>query len=335
MEHLIFFADGLSVQQLVYSASGLVLQIGVGIGVIFIIRAAVETVGFLGKISTRVGNAGKGLTQKAEDRAHQSKFYQNRQMARDFKTQERKRAATEDFAEKMRDSRRWRRRAAGRYNEAGQQRAYVGGVAARQKAEREEISSADMLLEATDMQGMGVLATIAQGREAVHPISGARLSGAGNPALQRAAMKRIIQAEDSTGLETLLMSTSTDHAMLRSEISAAYPTAKKAGAHFVDSQVLGAGRAMSRTELDQAAVRGQAGLKYKALAGQDNDSTVAMERGWEAGGMGAGDPKTLSQRQYLWDMVQEVYSDPTALQDVKPRARAAMDRIYNAARPTK
>lgn len=66
MMHFTFFAD--TVTELIYSASGLVLQIGIGIGIIFIIRAAVETVSFLGKISTRVGGATKGVTDAARDR---------------------------------------------------------------------------------------------------------------------------------------------------------------------------------------------------------------------------------------------------------------------------
>jgi hypothetical protein len=65
MMHLTYFAD---ITQLIYSASGLVLQIGIGLGIIFIIKAAVETVGFLGKITSRVSGATKGVTDAARER---------------------------------------------------------------------------------------------------------------------------------------------------------------------------------------------------------------------------------------------------------------------------
>jgi hypothetical protein len=108
---------------LFYDSASIVLFIAVAGGAITLIMGSVQGVKFVGGFITGVKNASGGLKQKAQDRAQQTKFFQRRQMAKDFKTSERKRAGTEDFAERVQNSSRWRRRAAGIGNTEGQTRA--------------------------------------------------------------------------------------------------------------------------------------------------------------------------------------------------------------------
>ena len=301
---------------------GLILQIVVGFSILFIFKWAIVAKGALGKLANGVNNRTSGLVNKAKERANETKFAQTRQFARDFRKQERKRAGTEEFASRMRNDAGWRRKAAGRFNPAGQQRAYIQGIGAAQKAREEEISQANLVLQNSGVQAMPELRALAEGGSA------RGLSAAGNPALQRAAIRRMIAAQDSTTLEQMYMSQRVDRTMLANEVREQFATVKGAGAHLVDGEVLGAldnGQVVEGSMLDSRAVTALAALSPEKLAGQDGDSARAAARGYRTG---AGTPE---DRDAIRRKAEAILDNPEMLKGAKEKTIQSLHEI--AGRP--
>jgi hypothetical protein len=312
----------------------------------------------LGKLTGNLTSKTQGLTTKARERAQQSNLYQRPQMARTFRKQERSRGNVEDYAATMTNAsgtrigalraRMLQRKAAGVGNAAGQQRAYVSGLSQQEKQEHEEASQAALVLEANRINGPGALAAVAAGGVGVG-VDGRTVSGAGNRALQLAAMQKIIKAQDAEQLENLLMNqyTETDAAgntitrtgnvdqnMLYSEMTKEqnYSTSKGAGAHFVsrDLQPNPDGSPHTRAEIDNAAAVALSSLAADKLATQDGPSWDSASRGFAAG---VGDATTLAARQRLWDRAEDISNDRRAEAQLKGSARAAYQAILAAGRP--
>ncbi len=142
-----------AVQEMIYQSSGLVLDTVVGFSTLFLFKWGLMAKTALGRFASGVNNGTKGLVNKAQERAQETPFYQRRKLSRDFRKQERSRAGTEDFAQKLEDSPRWRRRAAGTFNRAGQQRAEYSAQEIRRKARREESQRAAQQMLRSGLEG--------------------------------------------------------------------------------------------------------------------------------------------------------------------------------------
>lgn len=291
----------------------------------------------LGKLTGNLTDRSKGLVNKARDRAQQSNMYQRPQMAKEFRKQERRRANVADYAERI-TAEGWRgdrlrRRAAGRGNAAGQQRAYVSGLSQQEKQEHEEASQASLVLESNGVNRPMDLAAIAGGRAAAG-INGT-VSGTGNRAMQQAAIQKIIKAQDAQAIESMFMDDSVDKQMLVNELTKEqnYGTSKGAGAHFVQM----APQTYTRPQINRQAMMSMSALKTDALASQDGpawDSAITGFNTANASTDAAERTATLTARQNLWDLVKKIEADPRAEAQLKGSARAAYDSIRATTRPT-
>lgn len=268
----------------------------------------------------------KGLTDKARQRAEATGFYQRREIARGQRKAERQRSAVESYAQAItyEGPDRWRRaraarlkQRAGGFNAEAQSRAYISGLGQVEKLESQETKDAEFLLKSRGIQIPMELAAIASG-DSSRAVRG--LSGAGNEALQRAAIRKIIAAQDAEALEDMYMSPTTNKEMLVQEVRDQYSTAKGAGAHIVKLDA----RQYSKPELQQEAVKQLATLSFEKLAGQDGPSAAGVADLLDTGyGMGTSD------RRKLIDAANEVFNDPTTLKGAKTATREALDRIRN------
>lgn len=269
----------------------------------------------LGKLVGNLENKTAGLTNKARERAQQSNLYQRPQMAREFRKQERRRANVEDYASRITDEgwrgRRLRRSAAGMGNGAGQQRAYVAGLSQLEKQEHEEANQASEIMKYYGISNPGDLAALAAGGSV--STSRGNVSGAGNRAMQQAAMRKIIGAQDAEQLENLFMNRyqdasgayvtgNVDTQMLKDEIGNGFTDAKAAGAHFVKMDA----RPYSQSEIDTLALKELGRLSATKMAAQDGASVQAAVRAF----MTSTDPSiTLDDRRKFYAKVQEIYSN--------------------------
>ena len=78
--------------------SGLLLQIVVGFAPIFLFKMAVVSKTALGRLAGKIDASTKGLSNRAKEYGESRNFYQRRQMARDARKQEQRRANVEDYA---------------------------------------------------------------------------------------------------------------------------------------------------------------------------------------------------------------------------------------------
>ncbi len=313
---------------------GVLFDVGTGAATIIIFMNVISA---KSKLMNSLRNGAKGLTQKARDRAESTNFFQRRKLADEARKVERRRSNIADYAHRITGTRRrdelLRRRAAGgmvgqvlNTNQAGQQRQRLGGVAQLEKQEHEETQQAGLLIEHSQVTGPEQLARIISGGEGVG-VGGQIISGAGNPALQRAALQKLIKTQDARELEHLFTNTygQTDKQMVVSELQKEqnYSTSKGAGAHLVQMQA----RDYTQPEVQEQAMVSMAGLKAGALASQDGP---AWESAFTAFHLGMG---TLDQRRAFWDASQRVLADPNAMSDVKGSARYSFDSLTDPAHP--
>lgn len=325
--------------------SGLLLQIVVGFAPIFLFKMAVVSKTALGRLAGKIDASTKGLTNRAKEYGESRNFYQRRQMARDARKNEQRRANVSDYAERITGdnfrSRLLRRRAAGglrgqvvgtltggrqEVNAAGQQRQYVSGLSQAEKQEHEEAQQAAFVLERNRVNTPLELAKIAAGGEATG-LTGQTVDGAGNRAMQLAAIQKIIKAQDAEAIERMFMDRDgvVDKDMLVGELTKEqnYSTSKGAGAHFVKMQP----RTYTPSEIHEEAVGALSALAAAKLATQDGPAVVSAVEGFKAG------QGTLKQRQDFWDRAHEIYSNPQTLDSVKGSARKALDDIFGAPAP--
>lgn len=317
----------------------------------------------MAKAGGAIRNGTKGFTEGAKSFGENRNFYQRRQFARDARKQEQRRANVEDYAAQITGegwrSRQLRRRAAGgivggqllNANAAGQERQRLVGMAQLEKFEHEETQQAAGLIEANRITAPGQLQALAAGGVGVGVDGRSTISAQGNRALQRAALQKIIDAQDAEQLENLFMNRverrdatgnvvgyaqgNVDQTMLVGELQKGknYSTTKGAGAHLVAMGVKSDGSAYSEAEVQKAAVVALSKLARDKLAQQDGpawDSALAGLRS------GVGDPSTLTARQKLWDVVQEIDSDGRAQALLKGSSKDAYNNILSnpGGRPT-
>lgn len=326
------------------SATGLVLEVGVGVATIFLFKLAIVSKSALGRFAQGLNSKTQGITNSAKEFGESRQFYQNRQMARDQRKQERRRANVSSYAETVSGdgwrSRALRRRAAGgiagqvigaasggrrELNQAGQERQYVSGVSQLGKLEHEEASQGATLIEHAKVTSPGQLAEIAAGRAATG-ISGQTISGANNRALQTAAIQKIINAQDAGAIESMFMDSAVDKNMLVGELQKEqnYSTSKGAGAHFVSMQPM----TYTRPQINEQAVSSMSNIAAEKLATQDGPAWASARAGYDAS------QGTLAQRQKLWDQVKEIESNDQIRNKLKPSAQEHFDQIRGTLRPT-
>ena len=314
---------------------GLIIQVVMGFAAIFLFKWAIVAKGALGRVAGNLNDRTKGLTNRAKEFGENRNYYQRRQFARDARKQEQRRANVADYANRItgtsRSSALLRRRAAGgltgqlfNTNQAGQERQRLSGVAQLEKQEHEETQQAGLLIESARVTSPGQLAQIAMGRTATG-VDGQTINGAGNRALQLAAIQKIIKAQDAGAIESLFRDPGVDKNMLVSELQKEqnYSTSKGAGAHFVQMQP----RTYQQHEIDAQAAISMSALAADKLATQDGPAWDSAARGFAAG---AG---TLNQRRALYDQVQAIYADDRARNNLKGSARKAFNDILNSTRP--
>lgn len=148
----------------------------------------------LGKLTGSLTDRTKGLTNKARERAQQSNLYQRPQMAKDFRKQERRRANVEDYAQRVTESSRWRRRAAGVGNTAGQQRALQSAQDILRKQRHEETERAAKNMAQRGFEGDADFMGIAQtetGRNYTSARTGEQIQV--SEAVRQAAINNLVQ----------------------------------------------------------------------------------------------------------------------------------------------
>lgn len=313
------------------SVAALVLQILAGFAVIFLFNGALAARAALGKLSGRLSGATKSFSNRANERARQSGFYQRRDMARNQRRQERQRSATEGYAEAITGgngsrwarlrARRLQQRAGGMLNAAGQQRAYVSGLGQVEKLESQETKDAQFVMEKSGITSPRDWARLAAG-QSVQGANGAVVDGS-NVAVQRAAMQRIIQAQDSEQLENMFMDDHVNQEMLHEEVQKNFAGVKAAGAHLVkldvkrDSQ----GRALrdtngnlltySQDEMRVQAARALADLSPEKLAGQDSRTLESAMMAMHSGMQLDADPiRDAAIKAKLQAVAQSVIDEP-------------------------
>lgn len=314
----------MDLKRFLVSLVGTLLELGVAILTVVIFKSIL-----LAKSSLLRNAEGKlkGLTAKAKERAEASGFYQRREMGRSQRKAERQRKAVEGYAQaityegpsKWRQARAARlRQRAGGWNPEARQRAFVSGLGQIEKLESQETKDAEFVLKARGVQGPGNWAIIAQGGT----VNG--VVGKGNEALQRAAIRNILKAQDGGALDTLVQSSSPDldRKMLVQEMQDHYQDTKAAGAHFVQMTSI-PDTGFSANEVRNMAVQGLSGLAAVKLAAQDGPSAKRAVEGFAL-----ADPSTLDERRKMWDTLKQIYSDPQALGLVKKSARDEFDKMF-------
>lgn len=313
----------------------------------------------MAKAGGAIRNGTKGFTEGAKSFGENRNFYQRRQFARDARKQEQRRANVEDYATQISGtgwrSRQLRRRAAGGIiggqllngNQAGQERQRLSGSGQLEKFEHEETQQAAGLIEANGITNPGQLQAIAAGGTG-RGIKG-DLNGAGNRALQRAALQKIIDAQDAEQLENLVMNRTNverdrngnitsstagnvDLAMLMSELQKGknYSTTKGAGAHLVAPIPQDAdGRFIpySQDDLQVQALRSMSSLAASKLATQD---VASWQSAYAAYNRGAG---SVQERQKFWDQVQLIGASNETRNLVKNNASDIFETIHGSTRP--
>lgn len=314
----------------------------------------------MAKAGGAIRNGTKGFTEGAKSFGENRNFYQRRQFARDARKQEQRRANVEDYATQISGSgwrsRQLRRRAAGGIiggqllngNQAGQERQRLSGSGQLEKFEQEETQQASGLIEANGITAPAQLQAIAAGGTG-RGIKG-DLNGAGNRALQRAALQKIIDAQDAEQLENLFMNRTNvqrnettgeitsstagnvDLAMLMSELQKGknYSTTKGAGAHLVSlnpRDPSGNFVPFSQTQVQDKALDSMANLAASKLATQD---VASWQSAFAAYNRGAG---SIEQRRKFWDQVQLIGASNETRNLVKNNASDIFETIHGSTRP--
>ncbi len=313
-----------------FNTIGVFMDVGIGV---ITVTTLMNIISAKSKMMNNLRNGAQGLTQRARDRAQATGFYQRREIARNQRKGERQRSGVESYAgaitygEKPGETSIWRRaraarlrqRAGGRSAEA-QNRAYVSGLGQVEKLESQETRDAEFVLKSSGITGPANWATIAEGGT----VNG--ITGAGNPALQRAAIRKIIAAQDGGGLDRLVQSNSEhlDRSMLVQEMQDHYQDTKAAGAHFVGMTSI-PDTGFDLPTVQNAAVTGLAGLAHTKLATQDDMSAKRAVEGFTLAAR-----TTLADRQKLWDSIERIYGNPETLSLVKDKTRVEFDKIFTA-----
>lgn len=339
------------------ATSGLLLQAAAGFSAIFFFKLAMVSKSALGRFAGKLDSSTRGLTNKAKDFGENRNFYQRREMARNSRKQEQRRANVEDYAA-LASSDTWRgrqlrRRAAGgvfNRNQAGQERQRLNAVAQLEKLEHEETQQATGLIESTRITSPSQLQALAAGGVGTG-IDGRSISAQGNKALQRAALQKIIDAQDAEQLENLFMNRvevhdaagnltgysagNVDQAMLVSELQKGrnYSTTKGAGAHLVSLNGKAGGVPYTETEIHDAAAKAMSKLAVDKLAQQDGPSWQSAFKSFNEG---AASGASLNERQALHDLVTAISKDKRAEAMIKGSAKQAYRDILNfpGGRPT-
>jgi hypothetical protein len=343
-----------------------IIAVGGNIFVAFVVIKmstwAIFAKGWIGKAAGVLNAKTGGLTNKAKEFGENRDYYQRRQMARDARNQEKRRAHVEDYAALASSDtwrgRRLRQRAAGglkgqlfNSNQAGQERQRLAAMGQLEKFEHEETAQAAGLIEANRVTAPGELQSLAAGGIA-KGVDGREISARGNHALQRAAIQKIIDAQDAEQLENLFMNRTAqrdvdgnimrdangnvagyvtgnvDQGMLVGELQKGknYSTTKGAGAHLVSMGVKPGGIAYSQTEIQDRAVKAMSKLASDKLAQQDGP---AWQSAYESMRKGAASGASLEERQAMWDLVNAIKSDKRAEAMIKGSAKEAFEGIHS------
>ena len=346
------------------NVAGMLVEVGIGVTTIFLFKMAVVSKSALGRFAGKLDAGTRGITNKAKEYGESRNFYQRRQLARDARKQEQRRANVADYATQITGddwrSRQLRRRAAGglagqllNTNQAGQERQRLNSVGQLERFEHEETQQAAGLIESNRITNPGQLQALAAGGVG-RGVDGRTISAQGNQALQRAALQKLIDAQDAEQLENLFMNRTNvvkdpagnvvsfdqgnvDQAMLIGELQKGknYSTTKGAGAHLVSMH--GKRDAnnnfvpYTQTEVQDAAASAMSKLASDKLAQQDGPSWQSAHASFSRA---AASGASLTERQALWDRVDAIKSDKRADAMIKGSARAAYDAIHAAGKPT-
>lgn len=324
----------------------LIIQIVMGFAAIFMFKWAIIAKGALGRLAGQLNDATKGFTNRAEEFAKNRQFFQRRQMAREARSAERKRSAVENYAN-VASSEGWRgrmlrRRAAGglrgqvagalprvgEVNPAAQGRINIAALTQLDRLEQQEINDAAFVLRRRNIQAPGQLYDIARGGSTTgyddngNPVT---VSSAGDTAMQRAAMKALIGAQDSEQLENLFKDAGTNHRALVNEINQQYSTAKGAGAHFVKLKPELA--PYTTDDIQKEAVNALAELSYQKLASQDSQSVQSALEGFRKG------YGSVDVRRKLYDAADTALNTATVIDNAKAAVRKHLQDITSMPRP--
>ena len=181
-------------------------------------------------------------------------------------------------------------------NRAGGDRAIATAQGLREKREREETENAVSQLRAAGIYHPDRLVEIARGDKTVQGtklgVDGKTLTvdASSSPALQRAATSQLVSAQDASGLEKLISSsTPTDKQMVYEEIQKRYTDSKSAGAHLVKfnpAEIDDQGNKISANGWSTERVKTEAAkalssLSAEKLASQDGPAAQSAVEGYK------------------------------------------------------
>lgn len=155
----------------------MLIQIGLGFTPVIIVKAALETKAGIGRIVRGASKLGDSATGKARERARSSNYYQNKEMVRQARANERRRGNVASYTELMTGtglrSEMARRRAAGgmtaqlfNTNRAGQERILTAAQEQLRKERNEEAHRAAQRMTSLGVEGdadLMAIATTAEG----------------------------------------------------------------------------------------------------------------------------------------------------------------------------